>query len=108
MQPKTFTAAEMELMRGFPPAPDKRVTHENQLFAPYTRWSFQNSLKLNCAAEVWRGNQPVAELEYALRDLSDVIYQNWAGDSFTFEDWVGNLSQPIIPDQKRAMTCCRR
>jgi hypothetical protein len=59
MQPKTFTASEMVLMRGFPPPPDKRVTHDNQLLAPYTRWSFQNYLKLNYAEDVWRDNQPV-------------------------------------------------
>lgn len=73
-QSKTFTASEIGLMRGFPPPPDKRATHDNQLLSPYTRWSFQNSLKLNCAAEVWRGNQPVAEMEYALRDLHNVSY----------------------------------
>jgi CubicO group peptidase (beta-lactamase class C family) len=87
-QPKKYTAAEMGLMSGFPPPPDKRVTHANQLLNPYTRWSFQNSLKLNCVAEVWRGNQSVAELEYALRDLHDVTYRNWAGDAFTFDDMV--------------------
>jgi len=86
MTAKLFTAAEMGLMSGFPP--EKRVTHENQLFSPYIRWSFQNSLKLNSAAEVWRGNQPVAGLEYALRDLQEVTYQNWAGDCFTFEDMI--------------------
>ncbi|MGV0027138.1 serine hydrolase [Phormidesmis priestleyi] len=37
---------------------------------------------------MWRGNQPVSDLEYALRDLHDVTYQNWAGDSFTFEDMI--------------------
>ncbi|GAA6617428.1 hypothetical protein [Scytonema sp. NUACC26] len=86
--PNFQTATELGLMVGFPPAPDKLVTHENQLFAPYTRWSFQNLLKLNCVAEVWRGNQPVSDLEYALRDLRDVTYQNVAGDSFTFEDAI--------------------
>ncbi|HEY9608082.1 serine hydrolase [Allocoleopsis sp.] len=87
-QSKTFTASEIGLMRGFPPPPDKRVTHDNQLLSPYTRWSFQNSLKLNCAAEVWRGNQPVAEMEYALRDLHNVSYQDWSGDWLTFDDMI--------------------
>lgn len=87
-QSKTFTASEIGLMRGFPPPPDKRVTHDNQLLSPYTRWSFQNSLKLNCAAEVWRGNQPVAEMEYALRDLHNVSYQDWTGNWLTFDDMI--------------------
>lgn len=87
-QSKTFTASEIGLMHGFPPPPDKRVTHDNQLLSPYIRWSFQNSLKLNCAAEVWRGNQPVAEMEYALRDLHNVSYQDWSGDWLTFDDMI--------------------
>jgi len=75
-------------MCGFPPAPATRVTHENQLYAPYNRWSFQNELKLNCTADVWRGNGAVADLDYAPRDLSQVTYHNQAGQSFSFDDMV--------------------
>lgn len=82
------TAQELGLMAGFPPAPDKIVTHANQLFAPYNRWSFQHELQLNCTVDVWRGAGPVAPLPTALRDLSGVTYQNRIGDRFTFDDMV--------------------
>jgi CubicO group peptidase (beta-lactamase class C family) len=87
-QQKPQTAGERGLMRGFPPSPDQMVTHENQLYGPYNRWSFQNELKLNRTADVWRGAGPVAPLEYELRDLSQVTYQNRAGAQFTFDEMV--------------------
>src|SRR5262249_49970991 len=85
---KPQTAAEIGLMQGFPPVSDKTVTHTNQLFGPYNRWSFQNELKLNRTADVWRGRGAVVPFEYDLRDLSHVTYQNRAGASFTFDDMV--------------------
>ena len=37
------TAAELNLMEGFPPPPDKRVNKSKALMAaPYNRWSYQN------------------------------------------------------------------
>jgi len=85
---KPQTAKELGLMRGFPPAPDKMVTHENQLFAPFNRWSFQNELPLNHVVDVWRGNGPVAPIREAPVDLSMVTYQNRLGAQFTFEDMI--------------------
>jgi CubicO group peptidase (beta-lactamase class C family) len=82
------TAAELGLMRGFPPPPEQVVTHENQLLGPYNRWSFQNELPLNRVVDVWRGNAPLAAFEYDPLDLSQVTYQNRAGTSFTFADMV--------------------
>ena len=85
---KPQTAEEMGLMQGFPPAPEKVVTHENQLLGPFNRWSFQNELPLNRVVDVWRGDGPTANLEYSPLDLSGVGYQNRLGQSFSFEDMV--------------------
>ena len=85
---KIQSAVVLGLMQDFPPAPARRVTHENQLYAPYNRWSFQNELKLNRTADVWRGDGEVVQLVYDLQDLSDVTYQNMAGTQFTFEDMI--------------------
>jgi CubicO group peptidase (beta-lactamase class C family) len=82
------TAAELGLMAGFPPPPGKVVTHENQLYGPYNRWSFQNELALNPTVDVWRGAGPVANFAYALRDLDPLPYQNRLGQEFTFGDMV--------------------
>ena len=75
-------------MHGFPPDARKRVTHENQLLAPYNRWSFQNELRLNPTADVWRGDGVAAPFDYDLRSLDQVRYQNRAGAQFTFDDMV--------------------
>lgn len=81
------TAEELGLMKGFPPLPDKNVTHANQLYGPFNRWSFRN-LKMNRTSDVWRGNEPVSPLEYSLMDIEDVPYQNFMGTKFTFRDMI--------------------
>ncbi|HYF66160.1 MAG TPA: serine hydrolase [Herpetosiphonaceae bacterium] len=78
-------AADLGLMAGFPPAPDARVSHANQLYGPYNRWSFQHELQLNRTADVWRGAGPVARLERSPRDLSAVGYRNRAGEHVSFD-----------------------
>jgi len=85
---KPKTAVELGLMQGFPPASETMVTHENQLFGPFNRWSFQNELTLNHTVDVWRGNGPVLPLEENLMDLSQVVYKNRAGTQFSFDDMV--------------------
>jgi CubicO group peptidase (beta-lactamase class C family) len=82
------TAQELGLMGAFPPVPDKIVTHQNQLYAPYNRWSFQNELTLNRTVDVWRGNGPVAPFETAPFDINRVTYQNRAGTTYSFEDMI--------------------
>jgi hypothetical protein len=82
------TAHDLGLMSGFPPLPDQLVTHENQLYGPSNRWSFQNESKLNRTADVWRGYGPVAQLDYAPFDINQVTYHNRAGTLFTFGDMV--------------------
>ncbi len=82
------TARELGLMSGFPPSPEKLVTHANQLYGPYNRWSFQNDLALNRTVDVWRGDGPVARLEQTPFDITQVTYRNRAGTEFTFPDMV--------------------
>ena len=82
------TAGDLGLMKGFPPLPEQRVTHANQLYGPYNRWSFQNELALNRAVDVWRGNRPVAQLDYAPSAIDQVTYRNRAGTEFTIAEMV--------------------
>ncbi len=82
------TASELGLMVGFPPPPEQIVTHSNQLYAPYNRWSFQNELALNRTVDTWRGDGPTAVFESNLQDLSRVTYRNRAGTEFSFDDMV--------------------
>jgi len=95
------TASELGLMSTFPPLPEQRVTHADQLYGPYNRWSFQNELQLNRSADVWRGNGPVARLDYTTFDIDQVTYQNRAGTVFTFGDMVeSSYTDGIIVLQK--------
>ncbi len=82
------SARELGLMQAFPSALDQFVTHENQLYAPYNRWSFQNELKLNRTAEVWRGDAPASALASDLQNLKHVTFRNTAGETFTFDDMI--------------------
>ena len=82
------TAKDLGLMSGFPPLPDHRVTHGNQLLGPYNRWSFQNELALNHTVDVWRGGGPVAQLDRAPFDINRVTYCNRLGTQFTFAEMV--------------------
>jgi CubicO group peptidase (beta-lactamase class C family) len=82
------TASELGLMSGFPPSSEQLVTHANQLYGPYNRWSFQNEMALNHTVDVWRGDGPVAQFDYAPFDITQVTYRNRAGTPFTFADMV--------------------
>jgi len=46
------TAAEMELMKGFPPSPDQRVDRSALLKAPQNRWAYQNMRMLYPSANI--------------------------------------------------------
>ena len=87
-QQQPQTARKLGLMSGFPPAPDQLVTHARQLYGPYNRWSFQHELQLNRTADVWRGSEPVAQLDYAPFEIDQVTYRNRAGTQFAFRDMV--------------------
>jgi CubicO group peptidase (beta-lactamase class C family) len=57
-------------MRGSPPA--LRVPFADWDRPPWNRWSFQHVRELLPAAEVWRGDRPVAALSSAATDLGPV------------------------------------
>ncbi|MEP2030796.1 MAG: serine hydrolase [Paracoccaceae bacterium] len=73
------TARELEIMQGFPPAPDKRPTSSNWDLPPFNRWSFQNMRMLFPTTEVQRGDQKPSTFESADEDLSAVRFQNISG-----------------------------
>ena len=61
------TAAELKLMEGFPPPPDKRVNKSNALMkAPFNRWSYQNMRMFYPTAGV-----PAADKPYELKKAID-------------------------------------
>lgn len=57
---KYATAAELGLMKGFPPPPDKRVTRENALLTPpFNRWSYLNMRMIYPSAPIAAAYQAV-------------------------------------------------
>ena len=53
------TAAEMQLMKGFPPPPEKRVDRSSLLKGPGNRWSYQNMRMLYPTAGIPSADYPV-------------------------------------------------
>lgn len=56
---KYASAAELELMKGFPPPVDKRVNRSNALMSPpYNRWSYQNMRMFYPTAGIPNADKP--------------------------------------------------
>jgi len=81
------TAADLGLMVGSPPPPDKIVTLENFLEAPYNRWSLLHMRELVPTANVPLAGPP-ANLPVKPVDLSDLKVDLGEGRSSTVGDWL--------------------
>ena len=82
------TAAELGLMEGYPAAPERRVTRENLMEAPYNRWGFQHMRELMPTAEVYRGDGPVRELPRRPRDLGGLTFAAADGAERTVKEML--------------------
>jgi len=71
-QDKYATAAELKLMQGFPPPPDKRVTKATALqTAPFNRWSYLHMRMFYPSAPI-----PAAEKPVPLSKTMDWTFEN--------------------------------
>lgn len=77
-----------ELMQGFPPADEQRVTHSNFMSTPYNRWAFMNVRSLHPSREVYRGNGPVTNLPEASVDLNALEFKLLGDRSVTLQQWL--------------------
>ena len=68
-----------------PPPPERLVTSDNWLDAPYNRWGFLHVGELARTARIPRGDGPVHELPYAPRDLGSVPVP-FEGSTATFAE----------------------
>jgi CubicO group peptidase (beta-lactamase class C family) len=66
------TSVELGLMRGAPPPPERLVTSDNWIEGPFNRWGFTHVRELARTARIARGDGPVLQLPYDLRDLGSV------------------------------------
>jgi CubicO group peptidase (beta-lactamase class C family) len=67
--PRIATAADLGLMQGSPPPPERLVTLANWQDPPFNRWGFQHIRDLIPTARIPRGDGPVWRLPRAERDL---------------------------------------
>ncbi len=81
--PPHFMSSAPRIMQGFPPAADRRPTHDNWDLPPYNRWSFQNVRRVLPTAPVSRGAGPVDALPTETQDLSEVRFAAMDGSTRT-------------------------
>ena len=69
----------MDVMRGFPPAPEARPSLENWDRHPFTSWSFRNMRRLFPTANVSRGTGPVWNLRRSMQNLDGIAFRTAEG-----------------------------
>jgi CubicO group peptidase (beta-lactamase class C family) len=74
--PRYRTAAQLGLMEGMPPLPERLVTLENWQDPPFNRWGFQHIRDLIPTARIPRSSGPVWRLPRAERDLDDLVFRS--------------------------------
>lgn len=67
------------LMQGFPPAPELRVTWDNWMRLPYSRWGFRHLGQLRPGIEVPAGRTAVRELPEAPIELDELSFTSNCG-----------------------------
>ncbi|MEX2649913.1 MAG: serine hydrolase [Alphaproteobacteria bacterium] len=81
-----------DLMRGFPPPPEARVTLANWRNAPFNRWAYRNvrqivpTVRIRRASEVWqleRDIQPIERVAYSAPDGAGTTWGAFLAGSYT-------------------------
>jgi CubicO group peptidase (beta-lactamase class C family) len=88
--PESTNPVTLELMKGFPPPPDKVVRLGTILKYPNARWAFHNLRELGPTAAVWRGAGAASPLLAAPRELEDLSFDDGKGSRLTIADWQRN------------------
>ena len=88
--PDTTDPVALEIMKGFPPPPDKQVRLANVLRYPNARWAFQHMRELGPTANVWRGTGAPSALPVAPRDLDSLVLDDGKGGRLSLADWQRN------------------
>jgi CubicO group peptidase (beta-lactamase class C family) len=83
-----LTAAELGLMQGCPVPQDKRVTRDNFMRYPYSRWAFQNIRALQPTRGIFRGGDPVAAIAADPVDLDALSFTVANGRQVRLGTWL--------------------
>ncbi len=122
------TAAELKLMQGFPPPPDKQVTKATAMkTAPFNRWSYQHMRIFYPTANVPAADKPVPlskTIDWSFEDgvkikepgtgvtktVADFLKETWAdaivvirGDQIVYEKYLNGMN-PNQPHQMMSAT----
>ncbi len=125
---KYATAAELELMKGFPPPPDKQITKATALQTPpYNRWSYQHMRMFYPTAGIQAADVPVSlskTIDWnfedgvkikepgtgATKNLPDFLKESYAdaivvirGDQIVYEKYLNGM-HPNQPHQMMSVT----
>ena len=85
--PEATDPVKLELMKGFPPAPEKTVKLSSVLRFPNGRWAFHHMRELGPTAQVWRGDEKPSVLSEAPRDLGSLGFDDDKGGKTSLADW---------------------
>jgi CubicO group peptidase (beta-lactamase class C family) len=85
--PEATDPVKLELMKGFPPAPEKTVKLSSVLRFPNGRWAFHHMRELGPTVQVWRGDEQPSVLREAPRDLSSLGFEDDKGGRTSLIDW---------------------
>ena len=72
-----------ELMRGFPPPPDRQVTLANWRLAPFNRWAFHNMRQILPTAAIHRANGAAAAMGRDPHAIERVTFHGPDGKEWT-------------------------
>ena len=88
--PAATIPADLGLMTGFPPAPNKTIRFDDgSMFRfPATRWTFNHWRELTPTVVVWRGAAPQSALPRAERGLDNLAFTTLTGEKMTFKEAV--------------------
>ena len=53
-----------------------QIDAKNWYWGPGNRWSYKHTSRIFPSATIYRGNGPIAKLDYALRDLDDISFMD--------------------------------
>nr|WP_251011211.1 serine hydrolase [Variovorax paradoxus] len=85
--PEATDPVKLELMKGFPPAPDKTVRLATVLKFPNGRWAFHHMRELGPTVQVWRGDEKPSVMRAAPQDIGALKFEDDKGGKTTLADW---------------------
>ncbi len=85
--PEATDPVKLELMQGFPPAPDKVVRLSTVLKFPNGRWAFHHMRELGPTAQVWRGDGNPSVLRAMPQEMGGLGFEDDKGAKTTLADW---------------------